>query len=70
LPFHDTGAWNFIADILESGIEVIEIEMEKPCGQVGYVILTKGYVGCPEIYIKLTLTTNMINGRSFHDSEH
>ena len=69
LPFDDVGAWNFTADLLESGQDVIEIVMKKPRGQIGYVILADGHPGCPKIYIKLTLSSNMVNGRSFHDSE-
>jgi len=34
-----------------------------------YEILAEGYVGCPRIYIKLTLYSNMVHGRSFHNSE-
>jgi hypothetical protein len=70
IPFTDVGAWNFIADLLESGHEVNAIEMDKPPGQIGYVILANGYEACPSIYVKLTLTANMVNGRSFHDSEY
>jgi hypothetical protein len=69
LPFTDSGAWHFIADLLEAGHEVSEIEMKKPKGKVGYVLKTAGYTGCPKIYIKLTLSANMVNGRSFHNDE-
>src|ERR1039458_6245190 len=70
LPFTDAGAWNFIADLLESGCEVRETELRKPPGKIGYVTLVDGHVGCPRIYIKLTLSSNMVHGRSFHYSEH
>jgi hypothetical protein len=69
LPFDDASAWNFIADLLDAGHDVAEIVMDKPQGQIGYVLLVDGHPGCPEIYIKLTLSSNMVNGRSFHDSE-
>jgi hypothetical protein len=69
LPFTDVGAWNFIAELLESGCDVAEIVMQKPRGKTGYEILVAGPVGCPEIYIKLTLSSNMVHGRSFHYSE-
>ena len=69
IPFTDAGAWNFIADLLSAGHDVTPIVMEKPPGQIGYVLRTAGYTGCPEIYIKLTLSKHYINGRSFHDSE-
>ena len=70
LPFDDAGAWNFVADLLEAGHEVTEIVMEQPLGQVGYAMLIDGHSSCPKIYVKLTLSSSMVNGRSFHDSEY
>jgi hypothetical protein len=67
--FTDVSAWHFIADLLCAGHQVTTIVMEKPPGQIGYVLKTPGYIGCPEIYIKLTLSSRYINGRSFHDDE-
>ena len=69
LPFTDAGAWNFIAELLEAGHEVTTVVLEKPLGKTAYVMVVKGYTDCPDIYIKLTMTRNMVNGRSFHDSE-
>jgi hypothetical protein len=69
IPFTDVGAWNFIANLLSDGCEVSVIRMKKPPGQAGYVLKTPGYTGCPQIYIKITLSKNYINGRSFHDDE-
>jgi len=70
LPFTEVGAWNFIADILESGCDVKELILEKPCGKIAYVIRTTGYPGCPDIYIKLTFSAGKVHGRSFHNSEY
>lgn len=70
IPFTELSAWNFIADLLSAGHDVTTIALEKPPGQIGYVLKTAGYAGCPEIYIKLTLSSRYINGRSFHDSEY
>jgi hypothetical protein len=69
IPFTDASAWNFVADLLSAEHDVTTIVMEKPFGQIGYVLKTAGRLGCPEIYIKLTLSNRYINGRSFHDSE-
>ena len=69
IPFTDVSAWNFIADLLSVGHKVSVIEMKKPPGQQGYVLKAPGYTGCPEIYIKVTLSRNFINGRSFHEDE-
>ena len=70
LPFTDVGAWNFIADLLEAGCNVREVILQKPPGKIGYEILVDGYVSCPQIYIKLTLSSNLVHGRSFHNSEY
>jgi hypothetical protein len=69
IPFTEAGAWNFVAELLSCNHDVTTIAMEKPSGQIGYVLKTAGYKGCPEIYIKLTLSTQFVNGRSFHDDE-
>ena len=69
IPFTDVGAWHFIADLLEAGHEVTELDMDKPKGQTGYVLKAQGYADCPAIYIKLTLSANKVNGRSFHYDE-
>jgi len=34
------------------------------------VILTRGYEGCPGIYVKLMLSGETVHGRSFHNSEY
>lgn len=70
LPFSDAGAWNFIADLLEDGHEAATIILDKPPGMEGYEIVADGFRGCPKIYIKVTLPTNTVHGRSFHNSEH
>lgn len=67
-PFTDPGAWDFVASLLESGHEVTVIAMQKPPGQLGYQMTVSGFPGQPDIYIKLTLTKHMVNGRSFHPS--
>ena len=70
LPFTEVEAWHFIADLLEGGHPCHQIILRMPPGQLAYVITTPGYRGCPDIYIKVTLSRNKINGRSFHDSEY
>lgn len=68
LPFTDVEAWHFVADLLQAGHDCYRIILEKPPGQFAWVITTAGHPGQPHIYIKVTLTSNKINGRSFHDS--
>jgi hypothetical protein len=50
IPFTDVSAWNYIVDLLSAGHHVCVIKMQKPPGQLGYVLKTPGYKGCPDIY--------------------
>ena len=63
--FTPTGAWCFIADILEAGHPFEEKILKKPPGAVAYeawVPLADGKV----VYIKLQPGGKIIFGRSFH----
>src|SRR5580700_2119597 len=40
--FTEVGAWEFIAELLESGQEIKEIELEHPPGRTAYVMLAGG----------------------------
>lgn len=68
IPFTDITAWHFIADQLDRGCRVKAIELDKPAGETGYVMLFQGAPGCPQIYTKLRLRGHRIIGRSFHNS--
>ena len=65
----EVGAWEFIAELLESGNEIQEIELDNPRGKTGYVILASGGAQRLDIYIKLQLGNGAVIGRSFHYSE-
>src|SRR5713101_5381429 len=67
--FTEVGAWEFIAELLESGHAIQEIELENPRGKTGYIILAGGRVKRPDIYIKLQIGSGTVIGRSFHYSE-
>ena len=67
--FTEVGAWEFIAELLESGNEIQEIELDNPRGKTGYVILASGGAQRLDIYIKLQLGNGAVIGRSFHYSE-
>ena len=63
--FTPTGAWHFIADLLEKGHEFLEKTLNKPPGAIAYearVLLADGKI----IYIKIQPSGNIIFGRSFH----
>lgn len=66
--FTDTTAWHFIADRVEEGCDMYEVELRKPSGALAYELHLSGAPGCPPIYIKFRLVQNEIRGRSFHNS--
>ena len=67
LTLRDCEHW--CAELLESGNEIQEIELDNPRGKTGYVILASGGAQRPDIYIKLQLGSGAVIGRSFHYSE-
>ena len=69
LPFTDISAWHFIADQAERGCPITTITMKQPSGVIGFVMLLTGAEKCPQIYIKVTLRSGKIRGRSFHNSK-
>lgn len=67
--FTEVGAWEFIAELLEAGHPIQEIDLEIPAGKKAYVLLASGGEKRPEIYIKVQLGSGQVIGRSFHYSE-
>ena len=68
-PFSDAGAWAFIADLLDSDVELEKMTLDTPPGKEAYVMKVDGYKGRPKIYIKIHFGSNGIVGRSFHDDK-
>ena len=66
--FTDADAWELIASRLECGHQVEVVELRKPPGRTGYVMMID--LGTDEVYVKLQLGAGQIIGRSFHYSEH
>jgi len=66
--FTEAGAWEFIAELLEAGHPIQEIELDNPAGKRGYVLVADGGDQRPEIYVKLQLGSGQVIGRSFHYS--
>ena len=64
--FTDASAWEYIADLLESGHPVEVIELDKPPGAKGYVMHSQIEAGKPNLYIKIQLGAGKVIGRSFH----
>lgn len=68
-PFSDASAWAFIADLLDSEVELAKVTLDKPLGKDAYVVKVDGYKGRPKIYIKIHFGSGGIVGRSFHDDK-
>lgn len=68
-PFTAEGAWQFIADLLDSGHPIEPMILEKPPGKRAYVMKVDLDPELPRLYIKLELGCGVIYGRSFHYSE-
>lgn len=70
--FTDNSAWNYIADLAESGHPITEITLNQPDGEKGYVMVVKLEADAPglyiDLYIKVQLKGGKIFGRSFHYS--
>ena len=67
--FTATGAWDYVAEILENGHPFTILKMEKPEGSWAFVMKTFDRNGGSQIYIKLQLYPGIVVGRSFHYSE-
>jgi hypothetical protein len=67
--FTADSAWEFVADLIEGGVEIATITLDIPAGKTGYVIKVDG-AGGDRIYIKLQLSSGKVIGRSFHASKN
>ena len=67
IPFTEAGAWEFIACLIDDGVEIEVIILDKPPGKTGYVMLVPGNYN-EKIYIKLEIVGEKVFGRSFHTS--
>ena len=68
--FTDSTAWELIATRLEHGQEVTVIDLNRPTGAKGYVMMIDLGSDVPRLYIKLQMGAGKIFGRSFHYSEY
>ena len=66
MPFTDAGAWELIATLLEGRHPLVEVELEKPAGKKGYVMIVELQRNCAPLYIKLQLGGGKVICRSFH----
>jgi hypothetical protein len=66
--FTPESAWQFIADKLDSGHEIVEVEMRNPPNEKGYEMEIEVDPSYPKLYVKLQLHKGKVFGRSFHYS--
>lgn len=67
--FTDAGAWDWVADQLEAGVEVWKIILDQPPGKTAWYFTFATPYNSEPIYIKLQLCGDHVRGRSFHYSE-
>lgn len=66
-PFTTDNCWSFIAAAIADGAPVEEIVLRHPPGKRAFVLKLPGAGGLT-IYIKLELLSDVVLGRSFHES--
>lgn len=67
VPFTPESAWRFVHSLLEQGVPLQEVDLEKPPNRKGYVMQVP--LGGRMLYIKLMPWSNGVYGRSFHWSD-
>ena len=68
MPFTDSSAWIFIAELLESNHPFDLVELRRPPGEVAYETTAPLRPNLPKVYIKIQKRCGRIIGRSFHYS--
>ena len=66
-PFTPDNCWGFIAEKIAAGAPIEVIVLKHPPGKRGFVMLLEGHGGIT-IYVKLQLQSEIVLGRSFHES--
>lgn len=67
--FTDATAWELIAARIEDGHLIETVDLHKPQGAKGYVMLIDIEADRPQLYVKLQLGSGKVIGRSFHYSD-
>jgi hypothetical protein len=66
--FTPEGAWSYIIELLESGLEFTPVPMTRPPDTIAYETLIDCGPNRPALYIKLQIYKGRVLGRSFHNS--
>jgi hypothetical protein len=67
--FSDAGAWDWIAEQLEAGIDAWRLVLDQPPGKIAWYFTVPTPHNSEPIYIKLQHCGDHVRGRSFHYSE-
>jgi len=70
LPLTDSGAWELIADLLESEHPLELVVMDEPKGKMGFVLKYGLGENSQPLYIKIHFGAGCVIGRSFHLSHY
>ncbi len=71
LPFTEPGAWEFIAELLDSGHPMSAVDLDFPPGCKAYSLTVRLQPERTPLYIKLELGgSGKVFGRSFHYSRY
>lgn len=68
--FTEDGAWEYVAEMIRSGVQIEIVDLQFPPGKKAYVMLIPSHSPGMPIYIKLQLGADCVIGRSFHYSTH
>src|SRR2546425_4438044 len=63
-PFTECGAWEFIAEQIEAGHPISELQPNQPSGNLAYWMVVELQNGS-SLYVELELSTHKVIGRSF-----
>lgn len=66
--FTDAGAWEYVANLLESGHMIKEVTLSNPPGEVAYEMSANLGPNHPNLYVKIQIKSGCVFGRSFHYS--
>lgn len=69
MPFTEAGAWDLVAELLESAFPIEELTLESPAGMTALVFLVDLPGAQRTLYIKIHPGGRGVFGRSFHYSE-
>lgn len=69
MPFTDSGAWSFIAELLEGDYPWQEVVLEKPPDKKALVLVHAVPGNLAPLYIKVHMYGGKIYCRSFHISD-